>query len=116
MEIIITRPAKDAIREIAAKNSIEPQVRIYAQQATCCRAKFAIAFDDPTINDEVTYADDVALITDKEYMPKYAKVLLIDYCKDGFTIEAYVKPEKSCEKSSDKGCGSCGGCSGCSHK
>jgi Fe-S cluster assembly iron-binding protein IscA len=116
MEIIITRPAKDNIREVAMKNNILPQVRVYAQQATCCSAKFAIAFDKPTINDEVTYSDEIALITDKEYMPRYARVLLIDYCKDGFLIEAYVKPEKNCAKSTDGGCGSCHGCSSCSHK
>lgn len=116
MEIIITRPAKDAIREIAQKNNIEPQVRIYVEQASCCRSKFAIAFDKPGADDEVNYADEIALITDKEHMPRFAKVLLIDYSKDGFVIDPYVKPEKSCVKQSDdKGCGSCGGCCGSSH-
>lgn len=116
MEIIITRPAKDTIREIAMKSNIEPQVRIYVEQASGCRAKFAIAFDKPQVDDEITYADDIAIITDREHMPRFAKVLLIDYCKDGFIIDPYVKPEKSCTRSKDGGCGSCGGCSGCSHK
>lgn len=116
MEIIITRPAKDEIREIAMKNKIEPQVRIYVEQASGCRAKFAIAFDKPDANDEINYADEIAIITDKEYMPKFVKVLLIDYCKDGFIIDPYVKPEECCVKSADKGCGSCTGCSGCSHR
>lgn len=119
MEIIITRPAKDTIREIAVKNNIEPQVRIYVDKASGCRAKFAIAFDKPEADDEINYADDIALITDRQYMPRFAKVLLIDYCKGGFIIDPYVKPEKSCTNSDGKGCGSCGecsGCSGCSYK
>lgn len=111
MDVIITRPAKDIIREMAIKNSIKPQVRIYAEQATCCRAKFAIAFDKPDTGDEVTYVDEIAIITDREYMPRYARVLLLDYCTEGFIIEAYVRPEKNCAKSPG-----CGGCSGCSHK
>lgn len=118
MEIFITRPAKDAIRQEASENNIPKTVRIYADSAKCSFAHFSIAFDTKAEGDDVTVIDDITVVTDTKYIPKYANGLMVDYVtepKCGFIIESLNPVKKTCA-SEGSGCSGCSSCSGCKGK